>query len=119
MASDKPLREVENIYKGYLDDIEIKNSGYHFCGYEKDYSNKKYFSGLDWVYTESRANQLIDYLRSQLETLEEIEIWSIWVDDYEAASIKSVNINGLCIEDLEFLNTADGFEKPKCLIIKR
>lgn len=119
LASDKTLKEVENIYKGYLNDIEIKNSGYQFCGYEKDYSNKEFFSGLDWAYTDSRANQLINYLRNQLESLEEIEIWSIWVDANEAASIKSVNINDLCIEDLELLNTADGFEKPKCLIIKR
>lgn len=119
LASDRSLKEVENLYKGYLHDIEIKNSGYLYCGYEKDYSNKRYFSNLDWRYTETRAKELIDYLKGQLEILDEIEIWSIWVDDNEAASINSVNINELSIQDLEFLDSANGFDKPKCLIVKR
>lgn len=103
----------------HMGEIEIKHDMYYSSEYAKKYSNKQYFSELHLTYTETRAKQLVDYLKEQLNNLDEIEVWSIWLDEYKSASIKSININELSITDLEFLNTSNGYEKPKCLIIKR
>lgn len=116
LASNKPLKEVKNLYEGYLNEIEIKNSNYDYCGYEKEYSDKKCFSEIRWGYTEARAKQLVEYLKDQLKHLDEIEIWSIWLDDDESASIRSVPIAELSIQDLEFL---ENFDKPTCIIVKK
>lgn len=116
LASNKPLKEVKNLYEGYLNEIAIKNSIYNYCNYEREYSDKKCFSELHWSFTEARAKQLVDYLKDQLKHLDEIEIWSIWLDEREVASIRSVNITELSIQDLEFL---DSFDEPTCLVIKK
>ncbi len=102
-----------------MEEIEINHDMYYSSEYAKKYSNKQYFSELHWMYTGTRAKQLVDYLKEQLNNLDEIEVWSIWLDEYKSPSIKSININELSITDLEFLNTSNGYEKPKCLIIKR
>lgn len=103
----------------HLDEIEIKHDMYHSSNYAKEYSNKKYFSELQWRYTEIRAKQLVAYLNEELKDLDEIEIWSIWLDEYKSANIISINIDELSITDLDFLDTSNGYEKPKCLIIKK
>jgi hypothetical protein len=103
----------------HLEEIEIKHDMYYSSEYAKEYSNKKYFSQLQWRYTEIRAKQLVDYLNEQLMSIDEIEIWSIWLDEHKSASIKSINANELSITDLSFLDTSNGYEKPKCLIIKK
>ena len=103
----------------HLGEMEIKNVMYYSSRYAEEYSNKQYFSELSWDYTEARAKQLVEYLKEQMNSLDEIEIWSIWLDEHKSASIKSVHINELSITDLEFLNLLKGYETPKCLIIKR
>lgn len=103
----------------HMGEIEIKHDMYYSSEEAEKYSNKRYFSELHWMYTGTRAKQLVDYLKEQLNNLDEIEVWSIWLDEYKSPSIKSININELSITDLEFLNTSNGYEKPKCLIIKR
>lgn len=100
----------------HLDELEIKNDMYYSSEYAKQYSNKECFSQLEWRYTESRATQLISYFKEQLKDLDEIEIWSIWLDDNKSASIKSVNITELSVQDLEFLDSSG---KPTCLIINK
>jgi len=37
--------------------------------------------------------------------------------EHKSASIKSTNINELSITDLEFLDTSNGHENPKCNFI--
>ena len=103
----------------HLDEIEISDNMYYSSEYAKEYSNKLYFSQLQWRYTKTRAKQIIDYLKQQLEDVNEIEIWDIWLDEYEQADIRSVHINELTLDDLRFLDTLSGYEKPTCLIIKR
>jgi hypothetical protein len=64
----------------HLEEIEIKHDMYYSSEYTKEYSKKQYFSELQWSYTETRAKQLLDYLNEQLISIDEIEIWSIWLD---------------------------------------
>ena len=103
----------------YLGEIEINHDMYYSSEYAEEYSNKQYFSELYWRYTEARAKQLVDYLKEQLKNSDEVEIWSIWLDEHKSASIKSINVNELSIADLEFLDISNGYEKPKCLVIKK
>lgn len=103
----------------HLEEIEINHDMYYSSEYAKKYSKKQYFSELKWRYTEVRSKQLIDYLKEQLEISDEVEVWSIWLEEYKSASIKSININEIDITDLEFLDGSAGYEKPKCLVIKK
>ena len=103
----------------HLDEIEISNDIYYSLEYAKEYSNKPYFSQLQWRYTKTRAKQIIDYLKEQWEDVNEIEIWDIWLDEHEQADIKSVHISELTLDDLKYLDVLNGYEKPTCLIIKR
>lgn len=50
----------------HLDEIEISDNMYYSSEYAKEYSNKLYFSQLQWRYTKTRAKQIIDYLKQQL-----------------------------------------------------
>lgn len=101
-----------------LNEIEITSNGYHSKEYAKEYSNKKYFSELNWRFSETRAKELITYLKEELEKCEEIELWSIWIDEFEEATIKTVDVNSLTVDDLRVLDISSGYDKPKCLVIK-
>jgi hypothetical protein len=103
----------------HLYEINIFHDMYHSPVYAKEYSNKQHFSELQWHYTEKRAQQLINYLKEELKISDEIEIWSIWIDEHIPASTKSISINELSIKDIEFLNIFNGYDKPKGLIIKK
>ncbi|MCZ0702967.1 hypothetical protein J2T56_001138 [Natronobacillus azotifigens] len=98
---------------------KINHDMYYSPKYAKEYSKKQFFFELQWRYTEVRAKQLIYYLNEQLKNSDEIEIWNIWLDEHESPSIKSINANELSIADLAFLDTINGYEKPKCLLIKK
>lgn len=100
-----------------LDELEIKQDMYYSHEYAKEYSGKQHFSQLHWRYTEARAKQLVDYIIDQLRNVDEIEIWSIWLDDREQASIKEINIGELTIKDLAFLDISKGFKKPEGLVV--
>lgn len=124
IINDRKINKDEKIImfcdsEEYLDEIEINHDMYYSPKYAKEYSKKKYFSELQWRYTKVRAKQLIDYLNEQLKNSDEIEIWSIWLEEHESPSIKSINANELRIADLAFLDTINGYEKPKCLIVKK
>ncbi|MBU5425132.1 hypothetical protein KQI41_01800 [Tissierella pigra] len=117
LASDKPLKEVKSSYEGDLNKIEISNNMYYSTSYAKDYSDKKYFSGLHWISAKLSAGQFINYLKEQLEVLNEIEIWNMWLESYGLASIKSVHISEVNINDFEFLDGSA--DTPICLIVKK
>lgn len=102
----------------HLDEPEIKHDMYYSHQYAQEYSKKQYFAELKWRYTNERAEQLHDYLIEQFKNVNEIEIWSIWLDDHEAARIRTINIGELTPADLAFLDISKGFVKPECLIVK-
>ncbi len=103
----------------HLDELEIKHDMYYSSEYAEEYSKKRHFSELQWNYTEARAKQLVDYIVDQLINVDEIEIWSIWLDDHESAHIRTINMKELTIADLAFLDISNGFKRPECLIVKK
>lgn len=140
LASDKPLKEIKTFHEGKSDEIEIMNNMYYSVEVAKEYSDKIYFSELYLDCKEPSIKALIDYLKIELENIDEIEIWSLWLgesielDDHiwicnnkwidddiwldynKPPSIKSVSISELNIQDLKFL---DNQYKPTCLIVTK
>ncbi|MDF2905254.1 MAG: hypothetical protein K0R34_575 [Herbinix sp.] len=124
MVNDKEIDNDEKIMmicdsEEHLNEIIIFHDMYHSPIYAEEYSEKKYFAELQWQYSKERVNKLIDYLKDQLTFTDEIEIWSIWIDEHKPANIKSVNIDELNIKDLEFLDISKGYETPRGVIIKK
>jgi hypothetical protein len=102
-----------------LYELEIKSDMYYSSDYAEEYSIKEYFAALNWHFTIDRAKQLYDYLIKQLEDVEEIEIWSIWLDSHESAKTRRIRAKELTVEDLYFLDISKGFKYPECLVITK
>lgn len=118
LASDKPLKEVEGSpHQGYLSKFEVNSNIYYSDSYAKNYSDKKHFSELHWISAKSSAGQFINYLKEQLEELNEIEIWNMWLDPYGLASIQSAHISELEIHNFKFLDSHT--DTPICLIVNK
>lgn len=101
-----------------LDELEINHNMNYSSVYAEQFSKKRYFSEIQWRYTEPRVKQLYDYIVDQVRTVEEIEIWSIWLDAPETAVVKSINVDDLTVENLKFLDISNGFEKPECVVVR-
>ncbi len=100
-----------------LYDLEIKEDNDFIQA--KTYSNKKYFSYLTLRYTESRAQELINYISKHLEVASDIELWSTWFDEHKAPIIKSCHIATLTVSDLKETIGRSYYERPHCLLVKR
>lgn len=84
-----------------------------------DYTQKDHTASLGWQYSEERAHQLIEWIQRALNDVGEIEIWHIWLDAPAPAEISSTGLSDLTVDDLSFLDHANGFERPRCLVITR
>lgn len=53
----------------------------------KEYENltirKKYVYGLDFRWSEENVALLLAYIKEQMKNSEELELWSVWLDDTE------------------------------------
>ena len=92
IASDYPLPEVAptqeypceinidtgTIYDGGADD------NYFLISFPdvSDYTKKKYGVYLEWNYTDGRAKQLIEYIKTALQETKSVEFWHVWLMDY-------------------------------------
>jgi hypothetical protein len=102
-----------------LDELEIKSEMYYSSDYAEEYSNKKYFYAMNWRFTIDRSKQLYDYLIKQLKDVEEIEIWSIWLDSHESAKTRRISTEEITVKDLYFLDISKGFKYPECLVVTK
>ncbi len=58
------------------------------------YSKLKYGVEVQWVYaTTGRAQKIVDYIKAQLNEAESVELWNVWLTDYDKAEIKSSTIS--------------------------
>ena len=92
IASDFPLTEFapsqdypleinvdnETIYDGGADDNYFLTSFLHV----KDYTDRNYGVSLEWNYTDGRAKQIIEYIKTALHKSDRIEFWHVWLMDY-------------------------------------
>ncbi|WP_070328606.1 hypothetical protein [Exiguobacterium aurantiacum] len=111
---EKILMHVES--EEQLDEIEVKRELYYAEENVEAYSKKPHVAELRWRYTETRAQQLIDYITDHLKTTDEVEIWKVWVDEQTEPSVKTITLDELTIDELRFLGDV-GFERPECLLV--
>lgn len=53
------------------------------------HTEKPYCAKLEWHrYTEGRAENILIYIREHLQSADELEIWHVWLDDYETPVFK-------------------------------
>ncbi len=127
IASDMPLTEFApsqdypleiniddgTIYDGGADDNYFLNS---FASIKK-YTNRNYGVSLEWKYTDGRANQIIEYIKTALQKSESVEFWHIWLDYYEFENRpfvhrKTISINNLTATHIKELDNAIIWNTP-------
>jgi hypothetical protein len=72
IASDYPLKSFGEIRIRAFNKDDMRDD---------IYTEKKYCACLEWVYAESGAEKLIQYIRRHLTEAEEIELWNIWLGE--------------------------------------
>jgi len=48
----------------------------------EDYTDKKNAVSLEWNYTDGRAKQVIEYIKTALQKSSHVEFWKVWLMDY-------------------------------------
>ncbi|MBO5291234.1 MAG: hypothetical protein J6A43_03695 [Clostridia bacterium] len=135
IASDSPLTEfapskdyhieinIDNgtIYDGGADDNYFLKS---FLSVE-DYTDKKYGVYLEWEYTDGRAKQIIEYIKSALQKSDNIEFWHVWLMDYYEFEDrpfihrKTISIDELTAEHIKEINNAVTWNSPDKMYLER
>lgn len=128
IASDIPLTEFSpsqnyplhinvddgSIYDGGADDnyFLIPFLSVH------DYTNKNYGVYLEWDYTDGRAKQIIEYIKTALQESDNIEFWHVWLMDYYEYEDrpfihrKTISISELNIKHIKEINNAIIWNTP-------
>lgn len=106
-----------------LGELQITNMAKEFI-WDDIYSEKKYFASLEWTYSESRAEKLIEYIQNHLKFAEEIELWEIWIGDWfdepkPALKVLRISADDLAVSDIEKTFNKGSFEFPECMVVRR
>ena len=75
----------------------------------RHYTDKQNAVKLEWyVYTEGRGQRIIDYITAALEQTETVEIWHVWLSDYDPPKMKrkSIKVGELTPEDIHEIDEA-------------
>ncbi|MDR5659847.1 hypothetical protein RH915_10135 [Serpentinicella sp. ANB-PHB4] len=65
------------------------------------YTDKPFIYQVNLKYTESRAQELIQYIKNNLKRGYNLELWNIWLDDQQETVPKSVDIEALSIQHIK------------------
>lgn len=83
---------------GYDDDFEINDMD---ARYGPTDSEKEFKVVIECSLTVVRAMRILEYIRSQLEQTDEVELWSIWLGDYDQKTVwYEAKIDEFTAEDL-------------------
>ena len=135
IASDSPLPEfspsqdypvIIDIDRGIIDDGG-SDDNYFLISFDnvKDYTDKKHGVYLEWNYTDGRANQIIEYIKTALQKSECIELWLVWLTDYYEYEDrpfihkKSIHISELSTEHIKEIDCAEIWNTPDIMYPQR
>ena len=145
IASDLPLPEFSPP-QDYPFEIDLDNGTTYDGGADDnyflfpflsvgDYTDKKHGVYLEWDYTDGRAKQIIEYIKTALQKTDIVEFWHVWLTDYYELEDrpfihkKTISVDELTAEHIKEIdsaviwNTPDKMypERPSfyCLTIKR
>lgn len=116
-SQEYPLEiNIDNgtIYDGGADDNYFLNPFVNVG----DYTDKKYGVCLEWHYTDGRAKQIIEYIKTALQKSDNIEFWHIWLMDYcefedrPFVHRKTISISELTTEHIKEINNAEIWNIP-------
>ena len=116
-SQDYPLHinlDDGTIYDGGADDNYFLNI---FTDVE-DYTNKKYGVCLEWDYTDGRAKQILEYIKTALQQSDIVEFWHVWLTDYYEFEDrpfihrKTISIRELTAEHIKETNDAKIWNTP-------
>ena len=68
--------------------------------------------------TDGRAEQILDYIRTALEEVEQVEVWKVWLMDYyeyEDSPVihkRTISIGEMTIQNMKKIEDADIWNKP-------
>ncbi len=102
------------IYDGGADDNYFLNT---FANVG-DYTEKKHGVSLEWQYTDGRAKQIIEYIKSALLKSDSVEFWLVWLMDYYEFEDrpfihkKTISIDELSIEHIKEIDNAKIWNSP-------
>ena len=80
-----------------------------------------YFSSLEWLYSEQRANMLINHIKNHLEKANEVEIWHIWLGTEGEENRLKIKRHNVRIDELKPIDFENLLIKGQydCLAVKR
>ncbi len=128
IVSDMPLTEFTpsqeypvkiDIDKGIVDDGGADDN-YSLISFDsvKNYTDKNYGVYLEWDYTDGRAKQIVEYIRTALQKAVNVEFWNVWLTDYYEYEDrpyihkKTVSICELTAEHIKEINNAEIWNTP-------
>ena len=128
IASDSPLTEFApsqdypleiNVDNGTIDDGGADDN-YFLASFlsVKDYTDKNYAVSLEWNYTDGRATQIIEYIKTALHKSDRIEFWHVWLTDYYEFEDrpyihrKTISIDELTVEHIKEIDDAVIWNHP-------
>ena len=128
IAADIPLSEAAppqeypteiNIDKGTVYDGGADDNYYliSFADVEL-YTDKKFGVYLEWNYTDGRAEQIIEYIKTVLDYTNIVEIWHVWLMDYyeyEDSPVihrKTISIDEMTTQHVKEISNAEIWNTP-------
>lgn len=110
-SDTKLIVENGKVFDGDHDDdfalLHMANVGH--------YSDKKYGVYIEWNYpTDGRAKKILKYIQKVLKKTDNIEIWCVWLSDYEPPIVKTTTINAQALEPKHIieLDTSELWNNP-------
>jgi len=86
-------------------------------------SGMTHFAVLEWRYTEKRAEDLIRYMSTLVDDLDdgsEIEFWHVWMDDpLEGLETRTYNVEELTVFIIRELFGNECYDHPICLKLRK
>lgn len=86
--------------------------------YANDYTNKKYSASISLKSDHKNLTNLLNYIKKELEKVDEIEVWKIWMDDIQLAEYIEYHICDLTVNKLKKFFLTSNF-KPRCMIVRK
>lgn len=85
------------------------------------YTNKPYIYPVEFEYSESRAEQLLEYLKTNIHKGHQLELWLIWLDDKQSIKPIICSYKDISLYHIKQMydRENENFENYSCIIIKR
>jgi hypothetical protein len=83
------------------------------------YTKKNNIYTLNWRYTDKRASELINYLKENMKTGYEVELWLTWMEEHIEPDKDYCDIENIAIEDIKKVFDFFSFDRPKCVVIAK